>query len=150
MLLGEMVDVVAFVCAAAALSVALVLLGVGLLGRRQPGSPPRFDVGNLQPRDQPLPERRPIAPAQDQRAGNGVEEPESATTPIPHDLGERRLRFFSDRVETYPFYKFDAGHVVIDATVFPTVGLRQAPCCPVDGRPMRRAALKDLEALLNK
>lgn len=67
---------------------------------------------------------------------------------ISHRLGERRLRFFSDRVEMYPFYAFENGDIVIDATIFPIVGLRQAPCSPVDGRPMRRAALKEVQALL--
>jgi hypothetical protein len=36
----------------------------------------------------------------------------------------------------------------IEATVFPTDGIRQAPVSPVDGKPMRRADVADLEALL--
>jgi hypothetical protein len=32
--------------------------------------------------------------------------------------------------------------------VFPTDGIRQAPVSPVDGRPMRRADVLELEALL--
>jgi hypothetical protein len=36
----------------------------------------------------------------------------------------------------------------IEATVFPTDGIRQSPVSPVDGRPMRRADVADLEALL--
>ena len=36
----------------------------------------------------------------------------------------------------------------IEATVFPTDGIRKAPFSPVDRKPMRRAAVADLEALL--
>jgi hypothetical protein len=36
----------------------------------------------------------------------------------------------------------------IEATVFPTDGIRQAPVSPVDGKPMRRANVIELEALL--
>jgi hypothetical protein len=35
----------------------------------------------------------------------------------------------------------------VDATIFPRDGIRQAPPGPVDGKPMRRAALAEVEAL---
>jgi hypothetical protein len=38
----------------------------------------------------------------------------------------------------------------IEATVFPTDGIRQAPVSPVDGRPMRRANTFEVEALLQQ
>ena len=37
----------------------------------------------------------------------------------------------------------------IEATVFPTDGIRQAPVSPVDGRPMKRANTVEVEALLD-
>ena len=38
----------------------------------------------------------------------------------------------------------------IDAMVFPGDGIRQAPVSPVDGRPMRRADLAQVEELLGQ
>ena len=38
----------------------------------------------------------------------------------------------------------------IEATVFPTDGIRQAPVSPVDGRPMKRANAFEVEALLDE
>lgn len=66
---------------------------------------------------------------------------------IPHELTERRLRRDDDYVN-YPTYRFVAGDTPIEATVFPLIGLRQAPRSPVDGRPMRRASLREVESLL--
>jgi hypothetical protein len=45
-------------------------------------------------------------------------------------------------------YKFVAGDVPIELTVFDYDGIREAPMSPVDGRPMRRGSLRDLEVLL--
>lgn len=66
---------------------------------------------------------------------------------IPHELTERRLRR-DDEYINYPVYRFVAGDTPIEATVFPLLGLRQAPRSPVDGRPMRRASLREVESLL--
>jgi hypothetical protein len=44
--------------------------------------------------------------------------------------------------------RFEVDDQAIEATVFPTDGIRQAPVSPVDGKPMRRAAAADVEALL--
>jgi hypothetical protein len=54
----------------------------------------------------------------------------------------------SERVLEYPGVRFEIGDQAIEVTVFPTDGIRQAPVSPVDGRPMRRADLAELEALL--
>lgn len=67
---------------------------------------------------------------------------------IPHRVSERRVRVGVDRYCAYPVYRFVAGEVPIDATVFPREGLRQAPFSPVDGKPIRRARREELEALL--
>lgn len=67
---------------------------------------------------------------------------------IPHRLVERRLRMPGDGHVAVPAFRFVAGDDEIVAYVFPPEGLRRAPCSPVDGRPMQRAGLRELEALL--
>lgn len=67
---------------------------------------------------------------------------------IPHDAAERRLRYEPGRVVAYPAFRFVAGNQPIDAVVFPLDGIRQSPSSPVDGKPMRRAATAELEAML--
>lgn len=68
---------------------------------------------------------------------------------IPYEEATRRLRMPDGRNGEYPVFRFVAGEVGIEATVFPVVGIRQAPVSPVDGRPMARASLKEVEALLD-
>ena len=82
-----------------------------------------------------------------------AESPESVTMwlmdqGIRHEVTSRRVRMNAERVLEYPGVRFDVDAQAIEATVFPTDGIRQAPVSPVDGRPMRRADLADLEALL--
>ena len=67
---------------------------------------------------------------------------------VPYEQGERRLRFGRDRYEVLPVYRFVAGDIDLELTVFPLDRLRQAPCSPVDGRPMRRGNLGQVQALL--
>lgn len=67
---------------------------------------------------------------------------------VPYEQSERRLRFGRDRYEMLPVYRFVAGDIDLDLTVFPLDRLRQAPCSPVDGRPMRRGSLGQVQALL--
>jgi hypothetical protein len=67
---------------------------------------------------------------------------------VPHEVTERRLRFNPELVRAYPGVRFQMDDQPIEATVFPTDGIRQAPVSPVDGRPMRRASAFEVEALL--
>ena len=67
---------------------------------------------------------------------------------IPHQFAERRLKVQRDEFEAYPTVRFPAGAHEVDATIFPLDGIRQAPLGPVDGRPMRRATLAEVEGLL--
>jgi hypothetical protein len=67
---------------------------------------------------------------------------------VPFERDERRLRLDAEHYETYPMVRLLAGEVRVELTVFPTDGQRQAPLSPVDGRPMRRAGLAEVEALL--
>ncbi|MCK8516853.1 hypothetical protein M0534_11040 [Methylonatrum kenyense] len=68
---------------------------------------------------------------------------------IPFETAERRLRFNRDDWEFYPVYRFMAGDVPVDLTVFSGGGLRQAPRSPVDGQPMDRANRDAVRQLLN-
>ena len=68
---------------------------------------------------------------------------------IPFDTREHRFRDGNGEQFTVPEYRFLAGDVRIDAAVFPETAIRRAPLSPVDGKPMQRAALKDVEQLLD-
>lgn len=67
---------------------------------------------------------------------------------IPHEVTERRVKMNAERILAYPGVSFEIDDQPIEATVFPTDGIRQAPVSPVDGKPMRRANVNELEALL--
>jgi hypothetical protein len=67
---------------------------------------------------------------------------------IRHEVTARRVKMNAERVLEYPGVRFAVDDQAIEATVFPTDGIRQAPVSPVDGRPMRRADAADVEALL--
>jgi predicted nucleotidyltransferase len=67
---------------------------------------------------------------------------------IPHEIVERRVRYEPDRLVSYPAVRFQAGAHSIDAIIFPLDGIRQAPSSPVDGKPMRRAAIGEVRALI--
>ena len=67
---------------------------------------------------------------------------------IPHQVTEKRVKLDPERVRAFPGVRFAVDDQPIEATVFPTDGIRQAPMSPVDGRPMRRANAFEVEALL--
>jgi hypothetical protein len=69
---------------------------------------------------------------------------------VPHEVLERRIRFERDRLVAYPALRFVAGRQPVDAVVFPLDGIRQSPCSPVDGKPMRRASTAEVESLLQE
>lgn len=62
---------------------------------------------------------------------------------------ERRLKSRRDRVETYAGFQFEHEHTVVEATVFPVNGIRQAPISPINGKPMQRADRRAVAALLD-
>ncbi len=61
---------------------------------------------------------------------------------------ERRLKSRRNQVEMFAGFEFNLGSNVIQATVFPVDGIRQAPMSPVDGKPMRRLDSAGVQALL--
>ena len=69
---------------------------------------------------------------------------------IPHEVTEKRVRFNAEQVRAFPGVRFEMEQQPIEAMVFPTDGIRQAPVSPVDGRPMRRATALEVEALLQQ
>lgn len=68
---------------------------------------------------------------------------------IPFDTVERRFKLMNGQYADLPAYRFLAGEIGIEAAVFPAEGVRQAPASPLDGKPMKRANLAELDALLD-
>ncbi len=67
---------------------------------------------------------------------------------IPYEPSARKLKTGAGVQHEYPVYKFVAGDVPIEVTVFDVDGIRESPASPVDGRPMKRGSLRDLDLLL--
>ena len=67
---------------------------------------------------------------------------------VPLETQVRQLRGSKSHTEDYPVLLFAANEVPFDLTVLPLDALRQAPLDRIDSRPMRRAALADVEQLL--
>ena len=59
-----------------------------------------------------------------------------------------RAAAWAGRIKAFPGLCCEVGNRLIDATVFPLDGIRQAPVSPGDGRLMRRADAAELEALM--
>lgn len=66
---------------------------------------------------------------------------------IPYDEIDRRVRF-GDRAVDLPAYRFSAGGVPVELCVFSRESIREAPISPVDGKPMKRAGLKEVQHLI--
>lgn len=67
---------------------------------------------------------------------------------VPYRSAERRLRY-ADDVRYYPALRFPTRGHEADAIVLPVDALKQSPSSPVDGKPMRRANIKQVERLLD-
>ena len=67
---------------------------------------------------------------------------------VGHETGEHRLRLDAERLASFPSVRFQVEAQMIDATVFPLDGIRQAPVSPLDGRPMRRVDATELAGLI--
>ena len=67
---------------------------------------------------------------------------------ITHDQGEARVRFQANEHERLPAFRFIAGDAPIELVVFSARVRRRIPLSPVDGRPMRRAKLAEVAALV--
>lgn len=69
---------------------------------------------------------------------------------VRHRVGERRVKFQREEPLAFPSIQFASGGHDVDAIIFPTDGIRQSPLSPVDGKPMRRATLEEVEALADR
>jgi len=67
---------------------------------------------------------------------------------IQYKVSEHRVKMNAERVLQVPAVQFSVFDFPVDATVFPRDGIRQSPLSPSDGRPMRRAALDEVRALV--
>ncbi len=67
---------------------------------------------------------------------------------IPYDMAERRVHLHQGGYAQYPAFQFSAGDVGFEVVVFPLRDLAHAPRSLIDGAPMQRAALPQVQALL--
>lgn len=61
---------------------------------------------------------------------------------------ERRLKTRRGQVAIYAGFEFNHQNEMIQATVFPIDGIRQAPMSPIDSKPMKRADKEAVQELL--
>ena len=66
-----------------------------------------------------------------------------------YEVFERKARMTAERTISVPSVRFGMGHDMVEAFVFSRDAIRQAPVSPVDGKPMRRAGIPDLERMLD-
>ena len=66
---------------------------------------------------------------------------------IPYDESKRRLRFGGDRYREIPTCRFTAENTIVELVVFSPSDFREPPLNPIDGKPVRRVALKEMEHL---
>jgi hypothetical protein len=69
---------------------------------------------------------------------------------IPYDSKLKRFKLGQDETQEFPVFGFRAGEYAVELAVFPNEGRREAPRSPVDGKPMRRAPLQEVELLLDE
>ena len=83
-----------------------------------------------------------------------ADRPEAVTirlldTAVPHELVERRVKVRADEWVLTPAVRLTIDDIPVDALVFGRDGQRQAPLSPTDGRPLRRASIEEVRALLD-
>lgn len=61
---------------------------------------------------------------------------------------QRKIRWYDGSYRYVPLLVTAAGDVTVELALFSQLDLRQAPPCPVDGRPQKRAQLSEVECLL--
>lgn len=66
---------------------------------------------------------------------------------IPHEESHKTVRFSPSRNEDIPLYRFMADEVRVELMIF-NERQKHPPLSPVDGRPMQRADIRDVEMLL--
>ncbi len=66
---------------------------------------------------------------------------------ISYEEADKRLRFGGNRFITLPVFRFIADETAVELCVFTPKNMREPPLSPVDGKPMRRAPIKEVEVL---
>ena len=66
---------------------------------------------------------------------------------IPHEEAHKTVRFSSSRTEDIPLYRFVADDMRVELIVF-NERQKHPPLSPVDGKPMKRADVEDVELML--
>ncbi len=69
---------------------------------------------------------------------------------IPHKTSEKKIRIDDKNTVPFPSYSFFAGTTPVVLIVFPEKNSRQAPVCPIEGKPMKRASIKKVQSLLQQ
>jgi hypothetical protein len=64
-----------------------------------------------------------------------------------YEVFERKLRMTPERWISVPSVRVEIQSQMVEAFVFPADGIRQAPVSAVDGRPLRRAGIAEVESL---
>lgn len=64
-----------------------------------------------------------------------------------YEVFERRMRMSQERQVMVPSVRFELQGEQIEAFIFGRDGIRQAPVSPVDGKPMRRADMQEVQRL---
>jgi hypothetical protein len=70
-----------------------------------------------------------------------------ATCGVQHTAIQQRLRLQRNLFERFQGYRFYADDFTVETIVFPERRQKHAPLSPLDGRPMQRAKLSDVELL---
>jgi predicted nucleotidyltransferase len=64
-----------------------------------------------------------------------------------YEVFERKVKMTPERGISVPSVRFEMESGMVEAFVFPADGIRQAPVSAVDGKPMRRAGMAEVERL---
>jgi len=69
---------------------------------------------------------------------------------IPFTINEREYHFNGHELKRYPLYLVEDDEAKVELTVFPEKGIRQAPKSPLDGKPIQRASIAEVQKLLQQ
>ena len=67
---------------------------------------------------------------------------------IPYEIFDKRVRYRRNGYVLIPAFRFARGDVSVESLAFSRKGIREAPLCPVEGRPMMRVALPRARELM--
>lgn len=69
---------------------------------------------------------------------------------ISYEQGDKRLRFGGERFASFPSYRAVLEDVGFEIVVFSAATVREAPLSSIDGKPLKRATLKETRAILDQ